>query len=624
LGNRELVSVAGMAFAIATNRIALVDWYGVTDNDISDIHQVYDSPSGLLLSYSQARGLWPSWNGWRSEKLLIFDSTNTYNEQWGLNDIVCSHIEDEKHTVLRIITEQYITNFVERNSFVGEKLTQLQPALYQQLSSVFLRPIDAIMDRVENFAEEHFSNKYVIGMQIRRARDSGHFFLWEDQHLFWECAMLMKKRKERDLRRNNKDTQVVYFLATDSELAKEEAMKVLGSDLVLTVDMDTRVPDTRGSEGWQNALVDNYLLSRTDDMIVSGGSTFGYVAHGRSDIIPNVVSGIHHRCLRPVTAEPYNIAYLAIRKATCFNASRMLLQETDMICSSVESVHSCGSHSSLKMAEMHKATKKPHYELGSSEMLPKAYKVQKKKVKERKITSDDVDALLAKARENMSQSKIVKARKAYAKAAALAVNSALALHAGRAFYGIAASYLLQKEEMSNEHLHEAMKAIYQGLTYLPYQVEANILMGNYMEMWGGTPRAHVGVQFYRRAMWCLESAIFMDDDDVDSENGEDKPDDDTEGQAEESSSSHYLPYDSCYLIFDNLQETPEAFNLDALLLTVYVHIQRALKKSGRFDEAAAMDDVMDENFDEETLVLKSQVGGMLSRELVQMMSGLLK
>jgi len=655
LGNRELVSVAGMALAIATNRVALVDWYGVTDKDISDIHQVYESPSGLLLSYPAARALHPDWDGWRSEKLMIFDSTNAYNEKWGLEEIVCGHIEEEKYTVLRIITEQYITSLVERNAYIGNILADIQPALYQQLSSAFVRPIDVIMQRVDKFAQDHFTGKYVIGMQIRRARDSGHFFLWDDQHLFWDCARLMKKRKERDLAREKSDEKVVFFLATDSELVKQEAMKELGPD-VLTVDIATRVPDTRGTEGWENALVDNYLLSHADDLIVSGGSTFGYVAHGRSDIIPLVVSGIHHRCMRPITAEPYNIAYLAIKKVSCFDESNMLLPETDMICSSVDSVHSCASHSSEKMAKKHKAQKEPHFNLGSEENMPKLYNAALKKLRQTTASEAEVKDHLQRALAHLKDNKNVKARKTYAKAAVLAVANDFAKWAGRAFYGLAGAHLLRSNEShqpKNEDLHEAMKALYQGLLYLPYQVEANILMGNYMEIWGGTPRAHVGVQFYRRAMWCLESAIFEEDGDIDlgggggeddafqetthsngrrgadaSEGGHDDDDnhdfehDDKEhGYSRDIIASHYLPFESCSLMFQTLDQLPEALDLDALLLTTYVHIQRALKKSGRDAEAARMEDIMEDSLDDEKLALRSKVGGMLNHELIRLMSG---
>lgn len=126
LGNRELVSVSGLAVALATGRcravntlklhlmnynetrVALVDWYGVTADDVSDIHQMYDNPYGLLLSFPkvcssvllrvshdghQVRSLWETWSGWKSQKMFVFDSTNVYDERWGADDLVCTDLE---------------------------------------------------------------------------------------------------------------------------------------------------------------------------------------------------------------------------------------------------------------------------------------------------------------------------------------------------------------------------------------------------------------------------------------------------------------------------------------------------------------------------------------------------
>uniref|UniRef100_A0A7S2TH39 Uncharacterized protein n=1 Tax=Lotharella oceanica TaxID=641309 RepID=A0A7S2TH39_9EUKA len=147
-------------------------------------------------------------------------------------------------------------------------------------------------------------------------------------------------------------------------------------------------------------------------------------------------------------------------------------------------------------------------------------------------------------------------------------------------------------------------------------------MGNYMELWGGTPRAHVGVQFYRRAMWCLESAIFIpDDDNNDDENLAADGDDDDDEDPRAEGPSHYLPYETCSLMFQTLDELPEEVDLDALLLTTYVHIQRALAKSGRYDEAAMIESVMEDSLDEEKLALKTKVGGMLNGELIRLMTG---
>eukprot|EP00466_Bigelowiella_natans_P001743 jgi/Bigna1/140346/aug1.55_g15054 len=616
LGNRELVSISGLALALTTDRVALVDWYGVTSNDISDVHQVYDSPHGLTLSYPKLRSLWPSWSGWKSEKMYIFDSTNVYNQMWGADEMVCTDLKSELKNVkvLRVITEQYVTSLVTHNPKVRHIFEPLMPNLYQHLSSFFVRPLSVIADRVEEFYLSHMKENYVIGIQVRRAQNSGHFFLWEDQHLFWECALMMASRASRRQQR-----PVVFFIATDSESVRSEAVQALGKVYqVLTVEMDTRKPDTRGDEGWQNALVDNYVLSRCDDMLVSGGSTFGYVAHGRSDVIPMVVSGFHRRCMRPPTAEPYNIGYLAIKKVSCFDPKAMLTQETDMICSSVQSVHSCASHSAELMADIMGPTKKPHFDLGEEQNLPKSYlkyakstAVAKKKM--RKWQQSDVVGMIEEAHVHTINNRFAKAKDIYARAAVAAASKGDSAAAGDAFYALAGCLLLStsraKEtgEDTNVLFSEAMKALYSGLRLSPYRVEANIIMGNFMEIWGGTPRSHVGVQFYRRAQWCLEAETF--EYDVEEDN---------------LGSNHHVHtkwVGGCALMGIPLEEAAEMVSLDMILLTSYVHLARSLGKAGRQNEAREMSKVMEDDLPPEVFELREKVDTLLSPELVRMLLG---
>ncbi len=613
LGNRELVSVSGLALALASGRVALVDWYGVTSNDISDVSQVYQSPHGIELSFPSARALWPDWKGWRSERAVIFDSTNQYVTKWGVDDVVCSQLDDAKSPlgtgsarVVRVITEQYVASLVRHNpNYKNDFDRWFGTSLYEQLSGFYLRPLPVITDRVREFREEKMQGKYVIGIQVRRARDSGHFFLWEDQHLFWDCARMM-----RDRAAETQPLPVVFFLATDSEQVAAEARKELGDDAVLTVAMATREPDTRGDEGWQNALVDNYVLSECDDMVVSGGSTFGYVAHGRADVIPMVVSGIHHRCMRPVTSQPHNIGYLAIKQVPCFDERSMLTPETDMICSSVESVHSCASHTVERMHEVHGATNRASFDIGSASDLPDAYNAAKDTVKSERTKMSRVIALLASAREKFNLKKIKAAERRFARVAVLGVEQGLPGSAARGFFGLAGVHLARavaiqkssdsKDGADNEQLFQAMKALYHGAIYDPLSVEANLLLGNFFEIWGGTPRSHMAVQFYNRAVWCLEAEIFEDEDE------ETEQSDRQSGIA--PGFARPVTSENCTLAGERLNEA-EGIDLEAVLLTAYASLQRALGRCGRPDQADAVGLLIEQEIPENLKPMLDQLKG---------------
>mmetsp|Transcript_13744 Transcript_13744/g.20753 ORF Transcript_13744/g.20753 Transcript_13744/m.20753 type:complete len:652 (-) Transcript_13744:128-2083(-) len=345
-GNRQMVIVAAFLYALLSQRVLLVDWLSHETQALGDVHDLYESPSGLKLSYSQARRLWPEWGGWGNASMLVFDNTHYYTTEWSVEELACRNFTEEhsEDSLVYLITDQYVASFMSINPFYETIVAQLGDggSLFKNLFSILLRPVKPIRKIVEDFVDKNFYGYYVIGMQVRYG--VGQFYLKEDQDEFWRCALSMGRQLPISTQK-----KLRYFIASDSQQIIHEAKRALGNKLIYYETV--RGNDAAGQDAWYGAAVDNFLLSECDDIIVTSTSTFGYVAAARKDIAPMTMSGMFRRCVRPLSSQPQNTAHAAIRRTTCFENAETLRPEEDMLCANLGSNHACNSPTALKMAE---------------------------------------------------------------------------------------------------------------------------------------------------------------------------------------------------------------------------------------------------------------------------------
>ena len=143
------------------------------------------------------------------------------------------------------------------------------------------RPHARLQALIDAFVAKNFGtangedSTYVVGLQMR----SDFIDADTDVNTFLECARGVEGR----LMKNEPQRRVKWFVATESgELMRR-----------LEAVMPKRVLDLNGQSlsHWQRVIMDIELLSRCHELIVTGGSTFGFLAAMRSGRLPLYVNG---------------------------------------------------------------------------------------------------------------------------------------------------------------------------------------------------------------------------------------------------------------------------------------------------------------------------------------------
>ncbi|CAF0990978.1 unnamed protein product [Brachionus calyciflorus] len=133
--------------------------------------------------------------------------------------------------------------------------------------------IQSDVDKIYNL---YFKDNFVIGIQLR--------FLYlnvEDIANFLECAFFVEK-----MNRQNKSK---YFITSDNETIYE-----------MLSDYEEKIIRGRGKIGhigetdaYYRTILDNELLAKCNEIIITGGSTFGFVASMRKGIMPYYIESFN-------------------------------------------------------------------------------------------------------------------------------------------------------------------------------------------------------------------------------------------------------------------------------------------------------------------------------------------
>jgi len=111
-------------------------------------------------------------------------------------------------------------------------------------------------------------------------------------------------------------SKVAIFLATDSKETTDKARAKFG-DRVITLDGDI----TRATpEGIQRGIMDMWVLSKCDDLVVSFQSSYSRSAAALARVLPLVVSK-DGKCMRDVSNELCSCAWVKVNKVPCYNST---------------------------------------------------------------------------------------------------------------------------------------------------------------------------------------------------------------------------------------------------------------------------------------------------------------
>jgi hypothetical protein len=144
-------------------------------------------------------------------------------------------------------------------------------------------PKPRIQQIVNEYVKRFFIENYVIGMQLR----TYYLDLEKDSLRFINCAFQI----ENEYLRTNKEKAkpVKWYISSDSDellnimVALYPEKTLAGNGTIKHVSFD--------SIGYERTLIDIDLLSKCDELIHTGGSTFGFVAAMKGFKVPYYVDG---------------------------------------------------------------------------------------------------------------------------------------------------------------------------------------------------------------------------------------------------------------------------------------------------------------------------------------------
>ena len=155
-------------------------------------------------------------------------------------------------------------------------------------------PHPSLWDTVVRFKEQvRWSEMKVVGMHVRTGLLEGNvgwgrFLEKEDVELFYEEAMSFTRRLQLK-------GPVRWLVLVDNEEVKQE-LKEKAGDYYLSTGLMVAHSKEGVAQGIENSLIDNYLLSECDALVLTSQSTYGYLAKHRTDVpTVNIGPGLYRK-----------------------------------------------------------------------------------------------------------------------------------------------------------------------------------------------------------------------------------------------------------------------------------------------------------------------------------------
>jgi hypothetical protein len=175
------------------------------------------------------------------------------------------------------------------NEALAQALLQIGFEVGGNLLNLLWIPKVYIQSQVDRFVSLNFNGFFVIGLQIRT-----DFLnienIRKDLKKFFKCAYMIAKRNKID------KNKVRFFVSSD----QEDVLKMLNSqygDKVLMSKSSLAIKHIGiDPSGYERAIIDVELLSRCNQLVVTGGSTFGFIAAMKRLRMPFYVNVKDTRC----------------------------------------------------------------------------------------------------------------------------------------------------------------------------------------------------------------------------------------------------------------------------------------------------------------------------------------
>jgi hypothetical protein len=155
-------------------------------------------------------------------------------------------------------------------------------------------PNQKLLNKINYYYKNHFENNYVIGIQFR----SYYLKPEEDFNVFIDCALELEKHA-------TKAKAIKWFVTSDSNEIIQQILASNYKEKLITTN-ETIGHIEKGKNFYERTILDNELLSKCDEIIITGGSTFGFIASMKRLKLPYYVNGQRNmkKCRKTELSEP--------------------------------------------------------------------------------------------------------------------------------------------------------------------------------------------------------------------------------------------------------------------------------------------------------------------------------
>lgn len=150
------------------------------------------------------------------------------------------------------------------------------------LLSLFWKPVRSVQEKIDEIVQKEFMGNYVIGIQLRY-----EFLSSEDTKVFVDCAFKIENHLTSGSNYTKK--KIKWFLTSDTSESFERFRQIFGNKVFFLKNSLGHVASNRNF--YERAIMDVELLSKCDEIITTGGSTFGFVAAIKANKMPFYVNG---------------------------------------------------------------------------------------------------------------------------------------------------------------------------------------------------------------------------------------------------------------------------------------------------------------------------------------------
>jgi hypothetical protein len=140
-------------------------------------------------------------------------------------------------------------------------------------------PSQSLTNQIDRFVREFFEGKFIIGIHLRFQYIKDPV----DTHKMVECALGLEKNL------TTKNKRVKWFVVSDSQLVLNRLADKYPGKIVLSSGKIGHVFKDVGA--YSRAIMDVELLSRCDELVLTGRSTFGFVAAMKKLKMPYYLNG---------------------------------------------------------------------------------------------------------------------------------------------------------------------------------------------------------------------------------------------------------------------------------------------------------------------------------------------